>query len=159
MAKKKPDKKFSHMETDQLRATMIEDEETQKNWRDEMGSDSILIDLDDGTHPAYKGAEIKLEGFSILKDPAGDHILYFKHKPEDDMILCHPTEHPDSRKELNKLRAIARAQKLHITMVNSQIKDMRKILIDRYNADLKTSPGVHPQMGYLDRKNNKRKTK
>ncbi|MBE0522708.1 MAG: hypothetical protein IBX39_10655 [Candidatus Methanoperedenaceae archaeon] len=156
MTKKKPDKKFSHLETDHLRATFIDDEETSKNWDSKITKDSIMISLDDGTHPAYEGAEIKLEGFSILKDPAGDHVLYFKHKPEDDNILCHPTEHPDSMDALNKLRAIARAQKLHITMVNSQIKDMRKILIDRYNADLKTSPGVHPNMGYLDKK---RKTK
>ncbi|MFU8767570.1 MAG: hypothetical protein ACNA7I_07915, partial [Candidatus Methanoperedens sp.] len=137
-------------------ATFIDDEETSKNWDSKITKDSIMISLDDGTHPAYEGAEIKLEGFSILKDPAGDHVLYFKHKPEDDMILCHPTQHPDSRDALNKIRAIARAKKLHITMINSQIKDMRKILLDRYNATLKTSPGIHPNMGYL---NKKRKTK
>ena len=156
MAKEKPDKKFSHIETDHLRATFIDDEDTRKNWETGLSKDSIMVSLDDGTHPAYEGAEIKLEGFSILKDPAGDHILYFKHKPEDNTILCHPTEHPDSRKELNKLKFHARKQKIHITMIETHIKDMRKILIDKHNADLKTSPGIHPNMEYLDKK---RKTK
>lgn len=150
MAKKKPDKRFSHMETDHLRATMIEDEETQKHWKSRICSDSVLIDLDDGSHPAFKGAQIKLEGFSILKDPAGDPVLYIKWKPEDNMILCYCTLHPDSWKEFNKLRFHAKKDGIRISTVETQIGEMKQIFLDRYNATLKTKPDIHPEMGYLD---------
>ncbi|MBE0522245.1 MAG: hypothetical protein IBX39_08300 [Candidatus Methanoperedenaceae archaeon] len=150
MEKKKPNKKFSHLETDHLRATFIEDEETHKNWDSKITRDSIMISPDDGTHPAYEGAKIKLEGFSILKDPAGDPILYFKGKPKDNTILCHCTSHPDSRKALNKLKFHAKKNGIYVSTIESHIKDMKHILLNRYNATLKTNPGVHPDMGYIE---------
>ena len=152
MGKENINRKVSHIETDHLRATFIDDDQFFKNLGGEITKDSIMISLDDGTHPAYEGAEIKLEGFSILKDPAGDHILYFKCKPEENTILCHPTLHPDSRKSLNKIKLKTGQHNLHITMLETQMKDMRKILRDRYAGTLNTNPGVHPKMGYLDKK-------
>ena len=152
MGKENSNRKISHIETDHLRATFIDDDSFFKNLGDEITKYSIMISLDDGTHPAYEGAEIKLEGFSILKDSAGDHILYSKYKPEENTILCHPTLHPDSKKVLYRFRLKASKHNLHITMLETQMKDMRKILRDRYAGTLKTNPGVHPKMGYLDKK-------
>lgn len=152
MVKEKSNKKISHIETDHLRATFIDDDPFFENLGGEITEDSIMISLDDGTHPAYEGAEIKLEGFSILKDPAGDHILYYKYKPEENTILCHPTLHPDSSKVLHKFKLRVSKHHLHITMVETQMKEIRKILRDRYAGTLKTSPGVHPKMGYLEKK-------
>ncbi|MDO9518268.1 MAG: hypothetical protein Q7J10_09520 [Methanosarcinaceae archaeon] len=152
MGKENSNSKFSHIETDHLRATFIDDDSFFEKLGGEMTEDSIMISLDDGTHPAYEGAEIKLEGFSILKDSAGDHILYFKHKPEENTIICHPTLHPYSQKVLYRFRLKADKHNRHITMLETHIKDMRKILRDRYAGTLKTDPGVHPKMGYLDKK-------
>ena len=152
MRKENSNSKISHIETDHLRATFIDDDPLLNNLGGEITEDSIMISLDDGTHPAYEGAEIKLEGFSILKDAAGDHILYYKYKPEENTILCHPTLHPDSKKVLYRFRLRASKHHLHITMVETQMKEIREILRDRYAGTLKTNPGVHPKMGYLKKK-------
>ena len=152
MVKENSNRKISHIETDHLRATFIDDDPFFEKLGSEMTEDSIMISLDDGTHPAYKGAEIKLEGFSILKDSAGDHILYSKYKPEENIILCHPTLHPDSRKVLYRFRLKASKHHLHVDMLETHIKEMRKILRDRYAGTLKANPGVHPKMGYLKKK-------
>lgn len=45
--------------------------------------------------------DFKLVGFSIIRDNAGDDVLYYKWRHDKKLILYHMTDHPGSGEALN----------------------------------------------------------
>ncbi len=152
--KKKQDKNFSHVETDKIRATFIDNIEKAK----ELGkgfesSTTIKIKLGGylGTDdPILKDCEIALQDFIPVLDHAKDEVLYVKVKHEDKTVLYHLTPHPDSQ---NALREISLDAKKHgFAMVDSRvhIQQAADMLKKKLAGTLKMKKGRHPRMDYLD---------
>lgn len=145
----KQDKKFSHLETKNLRATMIDDPELQKSISEIYPpSKGIRIKLTDPELP--EGCEIALEGFSTIVDHAGDHVLYYKVKPEDKNILYHTTPHPDSHRVAGKIKNLARSIGFAATDTKEHYREMIDIMKQKLAGTLKTKPGTHPRMKYVE---------
>jgi len=151
--KKKPNKDFSHIETDKLRATFIENPETAKELqKDRLTPDGLVIKVAEylnSDDPILKGCEIALQGFVPVLDHAKDEVLYVKVKPEEKTIIYHLTSHPDSLKALHDITLDAK--KKGFAMVDSKvhIQQAAEMLKKRRTGTLETRPGRHPRMDYL----------
>src|SRR5574341_2016667 len=148
--KKRPNRDFSHIETDKLRATFIENPELQK---DGFTPDGLVINvgrylnLDD---PILKDCEIVLHGFVPVLDHAKDEVLYIKVKPEGKTIIYHLTSHPDSLKALHEISLDAKRKGFAMVDSKVHIQQAAEMLKKRRTGTLETRPGRHPGMNYLD---------
>jgi hypothetical protein len=89
--KKKQDNDFSHIETDEIRATFIDNIEKAKELGKEFeSSTTIKIKLSEylkTDDPILKDCEIALQDFMPILDDAKDEVLYIKIKPEDKTVI------------------------------------------------------------------------
>lgn len=151
--KKRPSKDFSHIETDKIRATFIDNIEKAKELGKEFESSTTIriklgefLNTDD---PVLKDVEIALQDFTPVLDHARDEVLYIKVKHEDKIVLYHLTPHPDSQ---NALREISQdAKKRGFAMVDSRvhIQQAADMLKKKLAGTLKMKKGRHPGMDYL----------
>jgi hypothetical protein len=155
MTKHKQNKDFSHIETDKLRATFIENPEKTKELQEEfLSSKSILIKvgeylgIDD---PTLQGCEISLQDFTPVLDHAKDEVLYIKIKPHDKTIIYHLTAHPDAQKVLSEI--VLETKKRGFALIDSKtiIQQTADIFLKKQAGTLKMKPGRHPKMDYLDK--------
>ncbi len=155
MTKHKENKDFSHIETDRLRATFIENPDKAKELQKEFqSSKSILINVGkflETDDPILKDVEIALQDFVPVLDQAKDEVLYIKVKPEDKTIIYHLTQHPDSQKALRDISLDAK--KKGFAMVDSKvhIQQAADMLKKKLAGTLKMKPGRHPSMDYLEK--------
>ncbi len=151
--KKTQKKDFSHIETDKLRATFIENIETAEKLNKKLrSSKDIVIKVGEylnSNDPALKDLEIVLQGFDTIFDHAGDEVMYLKVKPEDKSIIYHLTSHPDALKALQKISLEAR--KIGFTLIDSKtnIQEVVDMFKRKQKGTLKTKQGRHPGMDYL----------
>ncbi len=154
--KNKPNKDFSHVETDKIRATFIDNPEKARELGKEFQSSTTIrvklgeyLKTDD---PNLKDCEIALQDFIPVLDHAKDEVLYVKVKHEDKTVLYHLTPHPDS---LNALREISLDAKKHgFVIVDScvYINQAADMLKNKLSGKLKMKSGRHPKMDYLEKK-------
>jgi hypothetical protein len=144
---------FSHVETDKIRATFIDNIEKAKELqKDFEASTSIRVKLGEylkTNDPILKDCEIALQDFTPILDHAKDEVLYVKVKHEDKTVLYHLTPHPDSQ---NALREISLDAKKHgFVMVDSRvhIQQAADMLKKKLSGTLKMKKGRHPNMDYL----------
>ncbi len=148
--KKKPDKNFSHVETDKIRATFIENPEKRKQLqKDFLSSRSIRIKISEylkTDDPILKDCEIALQDFVPVLNHAKDEVLYVKIKPEDKTVIYHLTPHPDTLRALSEIALDAK--KRGFAMVDSKvhIQQAADMLKKRLAGTLKMKPGKHPDM-------------
>ncbi|OGH07653.1 MAG: hypothetical protein A2W22_00630 [Candidatus Levybacteria bacterium RBG_16_35_11] len=157
MTKHKKNKDFSHIETDKLKATFIEnpESETAKRLQKELLSPKAIVikigeylKTDD---PIIKDCEIALQGFVPVLDHAKDEVLYVKIKPQEKTIIYHLTPHPDSQKALSEIAL--EAKKKGFTMMDSKIiiQQTADMFKKKRAGTLKMRDGRHPKMDYLDK--------
>jgi predicted RND superfamily exporter protein len=146
---------FSHVETDAIRATFIENPEKAKELGKEFeASTTIKINLNEylkTDDPVLKGCEIALQDFQPVLDDAKDEVLYIKVKPEDKTMIYHLTAHPDT---LTALREISKeAKSKGFAMVDSKvhIQQAADMLKKKLAGTLKMKKGRHPKMDYLEK--------
>jgi len=105
--KNKPNKDFSHAETDKIRATFIDNPEKVKQLQKEFLSPrSIRIKISEylkTDDPILKDCEIALQDFVPVLNHAKDEVLYVKIKPEDKTVIYHLTPHPDTLRALSEI--------------------------------------------------------
>lgn len=148
--KNKPNKDFSHVETDKLRATFIENPEKGKQLqKDFLSRRSIRIKISEylkTDDPTLKDCEIALQDFVPVLNHAKDEVLYVKIKPEDKTIIYHLTPHPDTLKALSEMALDAK--KRGFAMVDSKvhIQQAADMLKKKLTGTLKMRPGKHPDM-------------
>lgn len=148
--KNKSSKDFSHVETDKLRATFIENPEKRKQLqKDLLSPRSIRIKINEylkTDDPILKDCEIALQDFVSVLNHAKDEVLYVKIKPEDKTIIYHLTPHPDTLKALSEIALDAK--KRGFAMVDSKvhIQQAADMLKKRLVGTLKMRPGKHPGM-------------
>ncbi len=148
---KEPHKDFSHIETDKLRATFIEDPQLQKDYLSQEGLVIKVGKYLNSDDPILKDCEIVLQGFVPVLDHAKDEVLYIKVKPEDKTIIYHLTPHPDSHKALAEISLDARRKGFAMVDSRLHIQQAADLLKKKLGGTLKTKPGRHPNMDYLDK--------
>lgn len=155
MTKDKKDKDFSHMETDILRATFIDNPEKSKELKKELqSSKSILIKvgeylgIDD---PLLKDCEISLQDFTPVLDHAKDEVLYIKIKPQDKTIIFHLTAHPDAQKVFSGMSLEAKKRGFALIDSKTIIQQTADIFLKKQAGTLKMKNGRHPKMDYLEK--------
>ena len=150
---KKSNKDFSHVETDKIRATFIDNPEKAKELqKDFQSSTSIRVKLGEYLNtddPILKDCEIALQDFVPVLNHAKDEVLYVKVKHEDKTVLYHLTSHPDTLKALSQISL--EAKKKGFAMVDSKvhIQQAADMLKKKLSGTLKMKPGKHPKMDYL----------
>jgi hypothetical protein len=155
MTKHKNDKDFSHMETDKIRATFIDNPEKSKELQNEFqSSKSLIVNVGEylGTDdPILKDCEIALQGFVPVLDHAKDEVLYVKIKPEEKIVIYHPTLHPDSQKVLNEISLLAKIKGFAVVDSKTIIQQTADLFKKKQAGTLKMKPGKHPNMDYLEK--------
>jgi hypothetical protein len=160
--KKKQDKvpkecnsNFSHIETDDIRATFIDNIEKAKELGKEFeASTTIKIKLGEylkTDDPILKGCEIALQDFMPILDDAKDEVLYIKIKPDERTVIYHLTAHPDTMKALRDISLEAKSR--GFTMMDSRvhIQQAADMLKKKLAGTLKMKKGRHPKMDYLEK--------
>jgi hypothetical protein len=151
--KKSQNKDFSHVETDYIRATFIDNIEKAKELGKEFES-SITIKIKLGEYlktddPIIKDCEIALQDFIPILDHAKDEVLYIKIKPEDKTVLYHLTNHPDTLKALREISLDAKKHGFAIVDSRVHIQQAADMLKKKLSGTLKMKKGRHPKMDYL----------
>ena len=153
--KKKPNKDFSHLDTDRLRATFIDNPEKSKELqKDFQSSKSLVVKVGEylGTDdPLLQDCEIALQGFVPVLDHAKDEVLYIKIKPEDKTVIFHLTPHPDSQKVLNEISLVAKIKGFAMVDSKTIIQQTADLFKKKHAGTLKMKPGRHPKMDYLEK--------
>ncbi len=148
--KKKPSKDFSHIETDKIMATFIDNPEKAKELgKGLLSPKSIIIKIGEylkTDDPILKDCEIALQDFIPILDQAKDEILYVKIKPEDKTIIYHLTSHPDTLKALSEISLDAKRRGFAMVDSNVHIQQAADMLKKKLSGTLKTKPGKHPDM-------------
>jgi hypothetical protein len=151
--KNKSKKDFSHVETDKIRLTFIDNPDKAKELGKEFeSSTTIKIKLSEylkTDNPILKDVEIALQDFKPILDHAKDKVLHVKVKHEDKTVLYHLTPHPDSQ---NALREISQDAKKHGFVVidsRNHIQQAADMLKKKFAGTLKMKKGRHPKMDYL----------
>jgi hypothetical protein len=154
MKKKRKQNNFSHVETDYIRATFIDNIEKAKELGKEFEAlTTIKIKLGEylkTDDPIIKDCEIALQDFIPILDHAKDEVLYVKIKPEDKTVLYHLTQHPDTLKALREISLDAK--KRGFAMIDSRvhIQQAADMLKKKLSGTLKIKKGRHPKMDYLE---------
>lgn len=153
MKKHKKDKDFSHMETDILRATFIDNPEKTKELQKEFNSSKSLVvkvgEYLNSDDPILKDCEMALQGFVPVLDHAKDEVLYIKIKPEDKTVIYHQTPHPDSQKVLNEIALLAKIKGFAMVDSKTIIQQTADLFKKKQAGTLKMKLGRHPKMDYL----------
>jgi hypothetical protein len=158
--KKKPSKDFSHMETDNIRATVINNPESETAKRLQkkfQSSKSLIIKVGEylnSEDPLFKDCEMSLQDFMPVLDPAKDEVLFIKIKPEDKTIIYHLTAHPDAQKVLNFISLLAKMKGFAMLDSRIIIQETADIFKKKHAGTLKMKSGRHPKMDYLDKGQN-----
>lgn len=152
---KKPDKNFSHVETDKLRMTFIENLETAEQLKEKYRSPKdIVIKLGEYLNtddPVIKDVEMVLQDFVPLLDHAGDEVMYYKVKHKDKTVLYHLTPHPDAHKALQEISREARREGFTLMDSKVHMQQAAEMLKKKLAGTLKTKPGTHPGMKYVEK--------
>jgi hypothetical protein len=153
--KKKLSKDFSHIETEKLRATFIDNIEKAKELAKDFESSTTIrikigefLGIDD---PVLKDCEIALQDFEPVLDHARDEVLYIKVKPEDKTIIYHLTPHPDSQKALHDISLEAKKKGFALVDSRVHIQQAADMLKKKLSGTLKMKRGRHPNMDYLEK--------
>ena len=160
--KKKQDKvqrecnsNFSHVETDAIRATFIENPEKAKELGKEYeATTTIKINLNEylkTDDPVLKGCEIALQDFQPVLDDAKDEVLYIKIKPEDKTVIYHLTAHPDTLAALREISKDAKSRGFSMMDSRVHIEQAADMLKKKFAGTLKMKKGRHPKMDYLEK--------
>jgi hypothetical protein len=158
--KQKPTEDFSHLETDRLRATVINNPESETAKRLQkkfQSSKSIIIKVGEylnSDDPLLHDCVLSLEDFVPVLDPAKDIVLYLKIKIKDKTIIYHLTAHPDSQKVLSFIALVARMKGFAMMDSKIIIQQTADIFKQKRAGTLKMKPGRHPKMDYLDKGQN-----
>ena len=148
--KKKPDNNFSHVETDKLRVTFIENPEKSKQLqKDFLSPLSIRIKINDylkTDDPLLKDCEIALQDFMPVLNHAKDEVLYVKVKHEDKTVIYHLTPHPDTLKALSEISLEAKNKGFAMVDSKIHIQQAADMLKKKLSGTLKMKPGKHPDM-------------
>ena len=151
--KDKPNKDFSHVETDAFRATFIDNIEKAKELGKELeASTSIRIKINDYLgidDPILNGCEIALQDFVPVLNDAKDEVLYIKIKPEDKTVIYHLTAHPDTLTALRQISLEAKSKGFAMVDSKVHIQEAADILRKKLAGTLKMNKGRHPKMDYL----------
>jgi len=146
---------FSHIETEKLRATFIENPEKAKEIQKKFeSSNSIMIRIGEYLRtddPLLKDCEIALMDFVPVLNHAKDHVLYIKVKPQDKTVIYHLTPHPDTYKALHDLSLDARKKGFAIVDSKVHILQAADMLKKKLSGTLMMKPGRHPNMDYLEK--------
>jgi hypothetical protein len=153
--KDKPNKDFSHVETDAFRATFIDNIEKAKELGKEYeASTTIKIKLNEylkTDDPILKGCEIALQDFVPVLNDAKDQVLYIKIKPEDKTVIYHLTAHPDTLMALREISLEAKSKGFTLVDSKVHIQQAADMLKKQMSGTLKMNKGRHPKMGYLEK--------
>jgi hypothetical protein len=151
--KKKPNKDFSHTETDKIRATFFENPEKAKELqKDFESSTSIRVKLGEYLNtddPILKDCEIALQDFAPVLNHAKDEVLYVKIKPEGKTVIYHLSPHPDTLKALHDISLEAKSRGFAVVNSKVHIQQAADMLKKKLAGTLKLKKGRHPKMDYL----------
>jgi hypothetical protein len=146
---------FSHVETDAIRATFIDNIEKAKELGKEFeASTTLRINLNEylkTDDPVLKGCEIALQDFMPVLDDAKDEVLYIKIKPEDKTLIYHLTAHPDTLAALREISKDAKMRGFAMIDPRVHIKQAADMLKKKFAGTLKMKKGRHPKMDYLEK--------
>ena len=144
---------FSHVETDAIRATFIDNIEKAKELGTEFeASTTIRINLNEylkTEDPVLKGCEIALQDFTPILDDAKDEVLYIKIKHEDKTVIYHLTAHPDTLKALRDISMEAKSRGFAMMDSRVHIEQAADMLKKKFAGTLKMKKGRHPKMDSL----------
>lgn len=132
--------KYSHVETEHTRLTLVDNTEGFKN---EEQDKCLKITVND---PELGECEFKLFGFTLVKDAAGDEVIYYKIKDKEKLVLYKLTEHPDSRKLLAVLETGAQIYGFEIRSIETDIAEVINANKKKMKGILDDKPGIHPRM-------------
>lgn len=151
--KNKQSRDFSHVETDKIRATFIDNiEKANELQKDFKASTSIRVKLGEyfkTDDPILKDCEIALQDFIPILDHAKDEVLYVKVKHEDKTVLYHLTPHPDSQNALQEISLEAKRRGFAMVDSKVHIQQAADMLKKKLAGTLKMKKGRHPKMDYL----------
>lgn len=131
--------KYSHVETEHTRLTIVENPEFKNEEKDKC----LKVTVND---PELGECEFKLFGFTLVKDAAGDEVIYYKIKDNEKLVLYKLTEHPDSRKSLSVLETGAQIYGFQIRSVDIDIAEAINAIKRKGKGHLGDQPGIHPKM-------------
>ncbi len=132
--------KYSHVETEHTRLTIADNPEGFK--KDEQDK-CLKVTVND---PEIGECEFKLFGFTLVKDAAGDEVIYYKIKDEEKLVLYKLTEHPDARKMLAVLETGAQIYGFAIRSIDTDIAEVINVNKSKLRGTLNDKPGIHPGM-------------
>jgi len=140
---KKKEGRFHHFETDMHRITMIERDEGNEIDKDDQKDDTLKLKMKD-----EKGEECEFElfGFTTLKDPVGDEVVHIKIKSDERLVLYLPTEHPDCRTIIDKLKAGCSIIGGQVRDVRDDIEEMMRTMKKLDSDKSLMKEGIHPNM-------------
>ncbi len=151
--KNKHSKDFSHIETEKLRATFIDNIEKAKELAKDFESSTTIrikigeyLGIDD---PVLKDCEIALQDFVPVLNHAKDEVLYVKVKPDDKTVIYHLTPHPDTLNALSEITLDAKTRGFVMVDSKVHIQQAAEMLKKKLSGALNTKKGRHPRMGYL----------
>lgn len=142
--------KYTHGETAHNRFTLVDVEnnpEEQERIKQLGDEHPIVIKFHDKELP--EPLEFHLCGFTTIKDPFGMEILYYKVKPEENLFIYYPLDHPETPKFINELIIGARLMGLEVQNQEDTLKEMVEVLKQKLKGTLKEEPGMHPKMDYV----------
>ncbi len=132
--------KYSHVETKHTRLTIADNPEGFK--KDEQDK-CIKVTVND---PEIGECEFKLFGFTLVKDAAGDEVIYYKIKEEEKLVLYKLTGHPDAGKMLAILEKGAQIYGFAIRSIDTDIAEVINVKKSKLRGTLSDKPGIHPGM-------------
>lgn len=132
--------KYSHVETEHTRLTLVDNPEVFKS---EEKDKCLKVTVND---PEMGECEFTLFGFTLVKDAAGDEVIYYKIKDEEKLVLYKLTEHPDSRKLLAVLETGAQTCGFEIRSIEIDIAEVISANKMKMKGTLGDKLGIHPKM-------------
>ncbi len=132
--------KYSHVETNHFRLTFTDNPEGFKN---EEQDKCLKVTVND---PEIGECEFKLFGFALVKDAAGDEVIYYKIKEEERLVLYKLTGHPDAGKLLAVLEMGAQIYGFEIRSIDTDIAEAIDAAKRKAKGTLDDKPGIHPRM-------------
>lgn len=131
---------YSHVETEHFRLTFADNPEGFKN---EEQDKCLKVTVND---PEIGECKFKLFGFTLVKDAAGDEVIYYKIKDEEKLVLYKLTEHPDASKLLAVLEMGTQIYGFKIRSIDIDIAEIINVEKSKVKGTLDDKPGIHPKM-------------
>jgi hypothetical protein len=143
--------KYTHGETAHNRFTLVDIEknpEEQERIKQLDDEHPIVIKLHDKELP--EPLEFHLCGFATIRDPRLDmDVLYYKFKPDENLFMYYPLDHPDTPKVVAALTMGAKMHGLEVQNQEDNLKEMVEAYKQKLKGTLKEGAGIHPKMDYI----------